>query len=102
VTGTDTAVGIRPGSLALRSGTMKVKGLTFELTKADVEFVGEQTIDATYALTAVKRIALWEITVNVKGRTSGGEPKVEIESSPPLPDDEVRDLLEKTRLREQI
>jgi translocation and assembly module TamB len=86
ITGTAAAPRIA-GDLTLRQGTLDLLGHQLTFTRGRIQFQGGTSLEPVLDLEAETRTSEITATIKITGRVSA--PKIELTSTPPLPQDEV-------------
>jgi translocation and assembly module TamB len=91
VKGTPTRPSILGQLTSSRDGKLFFNDTEFEVRATDLKFNGEKDIDPTIYLEAITRVQEYDIQLLAQGRSS--RPKIELSSTPPLPERDIISLL---------
>ena len=88
------------GAIDTTHGTYRIRGKTFEVERAHVEFVGRPDIDPDIDVRAMHRVRDIKVYALVRGRASA--PSIQLSSDPPYPQDDVLALLLFGKTRDEL
>jgi len=88
------------GAIDTQRGSYRIRGRTFVVEQARVEFTGRPDLDPDLDVRAMHRVRNIRVYAVVRGRASA--PQVKLSSDPPYPQDDVLALLLFGRTRDEL
>ena len=88
------------GAIDTQHGTYRIRGKTFIVEQAHVEFTGRPDLDPDLDVRAMHRVRNIRVYAIVRGRASA--PQIQLSSDPPYPQDDVLALLLFGKTRDEL